>query len=96
MIFDVELHCDKWMDCKTKWCNCDGGFWCKEDCKPTTPKVACIIADLFGGTCACDYSGNDEWLPQYCEFADNVCPNVVGVACWEKYLEHIDEKEGVE
>ena len=33
MIFDVELHCDKWMDCKTKWCNCDGGFWCKEDCK---------------------------------------------------------------
>ena len=38
MIFDVELHCDKWKDCKTKWCNCDGGFWCKEDCKPITPK----------------------------------------------------------
>ena len=38
MIFDVELHCDKWMDCKTKWCNWDGGFWCKEDCKPKTPK----------------------------------------------------------
>ena len=33
MIFDVELHCDKWKDCKTKWCNGDGGFWCKEDCK---------------------------------------------------------------
>ena len=33
MIFDIELHCDKWMDCKTKWCNGDGGFWCKEDCK---------------------------------------------------------------
>lgn len=38
MIFDVELHCDKWKDCKTKWCNWDGGFWCKEDCKPITPK----------------------------------------------------------
>ena len=38
MIFDVELNCNKWMDCKTKWCNCDGGFWCKEDCKPITPK----------------------------------------------------------
>ena len=38
MIFDVELHCDKWNDCKTKWCNCHGGFWCKEDCKPITPK----------------------------------------------------------
>lgn len=33
MIFDVELHCDKWKGCKTKWCNNDGGFWCKEDCK---------------------------------------------------------------
>ena len=59
----------------------------------TRHEVACIIADLFGGTCACDYSGNDEWLPQYCEFADNVCPNTVGVACWEQYLEHMDRKE---
>ena len=25
--------CGKWKDCKTKWCNGDGGFWCKEDCK---------------------------------------------------------------
>ena len=33
MLFDVELHCDKWKNCKTKWCNNDGGFWCKEDCK---------------------------------------------------------------
>ena len=53
----------------------------------TRHEVACIIADLFGGTCACDYSGNDEWLPQYCEFAETVCPNTVGVACWEQYLE---------
>ena len=62
----------------------------------TRHEVACIIADLFGGTCACDYSGNDEWLPQYCEFAETNCPNVVGVACWEQYLKHIDEKAGVE
>ena len=60
----------------------------------TRHEVACIIADLFGGTCACDYSGNDEWLPQYCDFADNVCPNTVGVACWEQYLEHMDRKAG--
>lgn len=33
MIFDVELHCDKWKDCRTKWCNGDGGFWCNEDCR---------------------------------------------------------------
>lgn len=25
MLFDVELHCDKWKGCKTKWC--------REDCK---------------------------------------------------------------
>ena len=105
-MFDVELHCDKWKGCKTKWCNNDGGFWCKEDCKllqvrPITMKdglytrheVACIIAELFGGTCACDYSGNDEWLPYYCEFSDNVCPNVEGVACWEQYLMHKDKRE---
>ena len=62
----------------------------------TRHEVACIIADLFGGTCACDYSGNDEWLPQYCDFAETNCPNVVGVTCWEQYLKHIDEKAGVE
>ena len=61
----------------------------------TRHEVACIIADLFGN-CACDYSGNDEWLPQYCDFADKVCPNTVGVACWEQYLSHIGEKEDVE
>ena len=59
----------------------------------TRHEVACIIAELFGGTCACDYSGNDEWLPYYCEFADNVCPNTVGVACWEQYLTHKDKRE---
>lgn len=52
----------------------------------TRHEVACILADLLG-TCACDYSGNDEWIPQYCEFADNV-------ACWEQYLEHMDRKAG--
>ena len=52
----------------------------------TRHEVACIIADLLGGTCACDYSGNDEWLPYYCEVSDSVCPNTVGVACWEQYL----------
>ena len=38
MIFDVELNCDKWKDCKTKWCNGDGGFWCNKECKPITLK----------------------------------------------------------
>ena len=57
----------------------------------TIHEVACILAELFGGTCACDYSGNDEWLTQYCDFADNVCPHPSGVACWEQYLIHKDK-----
>ena len=59
----------------------------------TRHEVACIIAELFGGTCACDYSGNDEWLPQYCDFAGTVCPHPSGVACWEQYLMHKDKRE---
>lgn len=30
-----------------------------------------------------------------CEFAETICPNTVGVACWEQYLAHIDKKAGV-
>ena len=50
-------------------------------------QVACLLADIFGDTCACNYNGNDEWLPLKCELLD-ACPNTVGVACWEQYLKH--------
>ena len=50
-------------------------------------QVACLLADIFGDTCACNYNGNDEWLPFKCELLD-ACPNTVGVACWEQYLTH--------
>ena len=60
----------------------------------TRHEIACIIADLLGDTCACNYGGNDEWLPYHCDFAKTVCPNVGGVACWEQYLKHIDKKAG--
>lgn len=55
----------------------------------TRHEVACIIADLVGDTCACNYGGIDEWLPKHCDFAENECPNTVGVACWEQYLKNI-------
>ena len=38
----------------------------------TRHEIACIIADLLGDTCACNYSGNDEWLPYHCDFAKAV------------------------
>lgn len=55
----------------------------------TRHEVACIIADLLGDTCACNINGNDEWLPDYCDFTDTCCPHPVGVACWEQYLKNI-------
>lgn len=50
-------------------------------------EVAMILADLFGDTCACNFCGIDEWLPQECELIDS-CPNTIGVACWEQFLTH--------
>ena len=53
--------------------------------------VACLLAELFDDTCACNYNGIDEWLPGKCELLDS-CPNPVGVACWEQYLTHRAER----
>ena len=53
--------------------------------------VACMLAELFDDTCACNYNGIDEWLPEKCEVID-ACPNPVGVACWEQYLTHREER----
>ena len=54
-------------------------------------EVACILADLFGDPCACNFNDIDTWLPYKCDFRETWCPNPVGVACWEQYLKH---KEG--
>lgn len=59
----------------------------------TSHEVACIIADLFGDTCACNFNDIDEWLPCKCDFVGKECPDVVGVACWEQYLKHRREQE---
>ena len=53
--------------------------------------VACLLAELYDDTCACNYNGIDEWLPEKCEVIDS-CPNPVGVACWEQYLKHRAER----
>ena len=53
--------------------------------------VACLLAELFDDTCACNYNDIDEWLPEKCELLDS-CPNPVGVACWEQFLKHKAER----
>ena len=61
----------------------------------TKHEVACIIAELFGDDCACNFNGIDEWLPEKCEVID-ACPYPVGVACWEQYLKfrEVGERHG--
>ena len=54
--------------------------------------VACLLAELFDDTCACNYNGIDEWLPIKCELLES-CPNPVGVDCWEQYLKHREERK---
>ena len=51
-------------------------------------QIACMLADLFGDACACNYNGIDEWLGELCDFKDTCCPHPVGVACWEQFLKH--------
>jgi len=53
--------------------------------------VACLLAELFGDTCACNYNDIDKWLPEKCELLDS-CPHTVGVACWEQFLKHKAER----
>lgn len=53
--------------------------------------VACLLADMFWDSCACNFNGIDEWLPEKCELMDS-CPNPDGVACWEQYLKHRAER----
>ena len=53
--------------------------------------VACLLAELFNDTCACNYNGIDEWLPGKCELLDS-CPNPGSVACWEQFLKHKAER----
>lgn len=51
-------------------------------------EVACLLAELFGDTCACNFNNIDEWLSLKCDFAENICPNPSGVACWEQFLKY--------
>lgn len=52
----------------------------------TAHEVAEILAEVIGDDCACDVNRNDEWLPEFCEFSQTVCPYPAGVACWEQWL----------
>ena len=63
--------------------------------QPDNHEVACLLAELFDDTCACNFNDIDEWLPEKCEFLD-ACPDPGGVTCWEQFLKHRAERRADE
>ena len=59
----------------------------------TDYEVACLLAEIFQDTCACNYNGIDEWLPYKCELLDK-CPDPGVAKCWEQFLKHRAKMEG--
>lgn len=52
----------------------------------TLEQVAEILAEQFGDECACNFNGNDEWLPMMCHYGD-VCPDPPEhLGCWMELL----------
>lgn len=70
------------------------GYWdaCNRPGYFSTHQVACMLADIFKDNCACNYNGNDEWLPEVCDLADTSCPDTFGVACWEQFVANYNNK----
>ena len=55
-------------------------------------RVALMLKESFGDSCACNFNGNDEWLPFVCEHQET-CPypeDVLG--CWKQFVKHFWER----
>lgn len=53
----------------------------------TTDEVAELLANIFGDECACNWNGNDEWLPEVCKYAETTCPSPKEAnGCWKQFL----------
>ena len=54
--------------------------------------VAQMLYESFGDPCACDFNGNDEWLPMVCDNM-NECPDVKDeLFCWKQFIKHYGER----
>lgn len=56
-------------------------------------EVAKILYEQFSDGCACNYNGNDEWLPELCDseeccFGESKDP----LFCWKQFLKHYKER----
>ena len=90
-----ERRCgDKPKGCPAGFCTVSLEIDCIPSAEPewNNHTVACLLAEMFGDDCACNFNGIDEWLPEKCEVIES-CPNPVGVACWEQFLKHRAERK---
>ena len=52
-------------------------------------KVAEMLRAMFDDDCACNYNGNDEWLPHACEYGCTECPDAPeDNGCWKQFVKH--------
>lgn len=52
-------------------------------------EVAELLRLMFNDDCACNYNGNDEWLPFKCKFALTDCPMPKErLGCWMEFVEY--------
>lgn len=52
-------------------------------------KVAEMLRLMLNDDCACNYNGNDEWLPLKCKYASDECPMPKErLGCWKEFVKH--------
>lgn len=73
----------------------DSSSTCKKCNNYSLEEVAQLLCDMYGDDCACNYNGNDEWLPFVCDHCDECPIPAEHLACWKQYLIHLHEKERI-
>ena len=59
----------------------------------TVEQVAQMLYEIFEDECPCNFNGNDEWLPEVCEYCDSYCPNPPEkLDCWKQFVLNFDYK----
>lgn len=54
--------------------------------------VAQMLEDSFGDACACNYNGNDEWLPMVCDSGETCDDCDKPLYCWTQFIKHYGER----
>ena len=72
--------------CQGAWRDNDGDAVEVED-------VAEMLRVMFDDDCACNYNGNDAWLPCLCKYAETDCPMPKErLGCWIEFVKHWRER----